>query len=276
MRLLPTEIVHVNPAVLNRIDEDVRSIYRLLVFSDEHQATDLRIRYHEALQHLRDVLSIKNAQQEAHTEEEARLYVAQLKDALGFMMSEIGAHRSIRTPVDLMLLFRWVAPDIAQKHPGGYRRTLVQFGPFMAPEPSWIESLVDQLFAVLPEISHPVVRSAYLHHELVRIHPFLDANGRVSRMAKNWLLMYELYPPIFIYTGIDQAAYIRGLQESFLCLEREPNPSALPEVTRIFFLEEARRIKASTAFILNRMKNNPALPFGPDDLDASPRNRPAP
>ena len=257
-------------AILNQIDEDVRSIYRLLVFSDDHQATDLRTRYHEALQHLRNVLSIKNAQQEAQTEEEARLYVTQLKNALGFIMGEIGAHRSIRTPVDLLLLFRHVAPDIAAKHPGGYRRTLVQFGPFMAPEPNWIASLVDQLFTVLPELPHPVVRSAYLHHELVRIHPFLDANGRVSRMAKNWLLMYELYPPIFIYTGIDQAAYIEGLQESFLCLERDPNPGRLPAVTRTFFLEEARRIKASTAFLLNRMKNNPELPFGPNDFDASP------
>ena len=82
------------------------------------------------------------------------------------------------------------------------------------------------------------------------------------------------YRPIFIYSGIDQAAYVSGLQESFLALERDPSPPALPEVTRTFFVEEARRIKASTAFILNRMRNNPDAPFGPNDLDKSPRHRP--
>jgi hypothetical protein len=87
-------------------------------------------------------------------------------------------------------------------------------------------------------------------------------------MAKNWLLMYELYPPIFIYSGIDQKHYIAGLQESFLALEKDPLVMA-PE-THKFFNEEARRIKASTAFILSRMRHNPEIDFGPNDLDFTP------
>ena len=215
------------------------------------------------------MLSFKNAQQEAHTEEEAQVYLAHLKQCLTFMMGEIGKGRTISGPVDLMLLFRYIAPEVARKHPNSYRRSLVQFGPFLAPEPNKIAGLVEQLFAVLPEIPHPVVRSAYLHHELVRIHPFLDGNGRVSRMAKNWLLMHELYPPIFIYSGIDQDQYIAGLQESFLGLEREPH--VLNPMTLRFINDEARRIKASTGFILNRMRHNPDIPFGPSDLDSTPR-----
>lgn len=271
MILLPPDIVEIDEELLAQIDDDVKSIYRLLVFSDRHQTTDLLTRYLEAVQHLRDVLSIKNAQQEAHTVEEAQIYLANLKQCMSFMMSEIGKHRTIEGPVDLMLLFRLIAPDIAQKHPNSYRRTSVQFGPFFAPDPNKIAGLIEQLFAVLPEIPHPVVRSAYLHHELVRIHPFVDGNGRVSRMAKNWLLMYELYPPIFIYSGLDQAEYISGLQESFLGLEREPN--VLNPMTRRFIHEEARRVKASTGFILNRMRHNPDVTFGPSDLDADPHHK---
>ena len=268
--LLPPEVVDIDEDLLARIDDDVKSIYRLIVFSDAHQTTDLLTRYEEALQHLREVLGIKNAQQEAQTPEEALVYLANLKKCLTFMMEEIGNGRTL-SGVDLMLLFRLIAPDVALRHPNSYRRELVQFGPFLAPEPARIAGLVEQLFAVLPEISHPVVRSAYLHHELVRIHPFLDGNGRVSRMAKNWLLMHELYPPIFIYSGIDQSKYITGLQQSFLGLESEP--LVMNSMTRQFFQDEARRIKASTAFILNRMRHNLDVDFGPSDLDFFPSAR---
>ncbi|MFT7488323.1 MAG: hypothetical protein ACI9OU_000716 [Candidatus Promineifilaceae bacterium] len=270
--LLPPEVVDIDEDLLARIDDDVKSIYRLIVFSDAHQTTDLLTRYKEALQHLRDVLSVKNAQQEAQTPEEALVYLANLKKCLTFMMEEIGNGRTLSGPVDLMLLFRLIAPDVALKHPNSYRRELVQFGPFLAPEPTRIAGLVEQLFTILPEITHPVVRSAYLHHELVRIHPFLDGNGRVSRMAKNWLLMHELYPPIFIYSGIDQSNYITGLQQSFLTLESEP--LVMNPMTRQFFQDEARRIKASTAFILNRMRHNPEIDFGPSDSDCCPSVRP--
>jgi hypothetical protein len=270
--LLPPEVVDIDEDLLARIDDDVKSIYRLIVFSDAHQTTDLLTRYKEALQHLRDVLSVKNAQQEAQTPEEALVYLANLKKCLTFMMEEIGNGRTLSGPVDLMLLFRLIAPDVALKHPNSYRRELVQFGPFLAPEPTRIAGLVEQLFTILPEIPHPVVRSAYLHHELVRIHPFLDGNGRVSRMAKNWLLMHELYPPIFIYSGIDQSNYITGLQQSFLTLESEP--LVMNPMTRQFFQDEARRIKASTAFILNRMRHNPEIDFGPSDSDCCPSVRP--
>lgn len=272
MILLPPEVVDIDEDLLARIDDDVKSIYRLIVFSDAHQTTDLLTRYKEALQHLRDVLSVKNAQQEAQTPEEALVYLANLKKCLTFMMEEIGNGRTLSGPVDLMLLFRLIAPDVALKHPNSYRRELVQFGPFLAPEPTRIAGLVEQLFTILPEITHPVVRSAYLHHELVRIHPFLDGNGRVSRMAKNWLLMHELYPPIFIYSGIDQSNYITGLQQSFLTLESEP--LVMNPMTRQFFQDEARRIKASTAFILNRMRHNPEIDFGPSDSDCCPSVRP--
>ena len=240
-------------------------MYRLLVFSPEHQATDLLDRYREAVEHLRDVLSIKNAQQEAQTEEEARRYLANLKECLSLITQEIGAGRCIQSPVDLFLMFRVIDPETWQRHPNQYRRTLVQFGPFMAPEPARIESLVENLFANLEELHHPALKAIYLHHELVRIHPFLDGNGRVSRMAKNWLLMYELYPPIFIYAGEDRKSYIDVLQQSFLDLEETPH--TFGAATQRFFQDELQRVRASTSFMLHRMLKIPDDRFalGPED-----------
>lgn len=40
---------------------------------------------------------------------------------------------------------------------------------------------------------HPVLRSGIVHYELVRIHPFLDGNGRVARALSTLILFLEGY-----------------------------------------------------------------------------------
>jgi len=45
---------------------------------------------------------------------------------------------------------------------------------------------------------HPVVRAALLHGEFVKIHPFIDGNGRTARLLLNLVLMANGYPPIVI------------------------------------------------------------------------------
>lgn len=45
---------------------------------------------------------------------------------------------------------------------------------------------------------HPIVRGAILHHQFVKIHPFLNSNGQVARLLLNLELMKEDYPPIVI------------------------------------------------------------------------------
>ena len=45
---------------------------------------------------------------------------------------------------------------------------------------------------------HPIIRSALLHGELVKIHPFVDGNGRTSRLIMNLDLMNNGYNPVII------------------------------------------------------------------------------
>ena len=45
---------------------------------------------------------------------------------------------------------------------------------------------------------HPIVRAALLHGELVKIHPFIDGNGRTSRLIMNMELMRSGYAPVII------------------------------------------------------------------------------
>lgn len=45
---------------------------------------------------------------------------------------------------------------------------------------------------------HPVARATLIHGEFVKIHPFIDGNGRTSRLLLNFELMKNGYPPIII------------------------------------------------------------------------------
>lgn len=45
---------------------------------------------------------------------------------------------------------------------------------------------------------HPVIRATLLHGEFVKIHPFIDGNGRTSRLLLNFELLKNGYPPIII------------------------------------------------------------------------------
>lgn len=41
---------------------------------------------------------------------------------------------------------------------------------------------------------HPIVLSAEMHERLVTIHPFIDGNGRISRLLMNLILLQHGYP----------------------------------------------------------------------------------
>lgn len=60
---------------------------------------------------------------------------------------------------------------------------------------------------------HPIIRAALLHGEHVKIHPFVDGNGRTSRLLMNLDLMSSGYVPLIIkkenrlkyYEALDKA-----------------------------------------------------------------------
>ena len=72
---------------------------------------------------------------------------------------------------------------------------------------------------------HPIVKAALLHGELVKIHPFVDGNGRTSRLVMNMELMKSGYVPVIIkkdsrlnyYESLDKA-HITGDYTDFVKL----------------------------------------------------------
>lgn len=45
---------------------------------------------------------------------------------------------------------------------------------------------------------HPVIRAAIAHHGFAAVHPFIDGNGRVSRLLLNFMLLRDGYAPAFL------------------------------------------------------------------------------
>ncbi len=60
---------------------------------------------------------------------------------------------------------------------------------------------------------HPIERAAQLHTRFVKIHPFVDGNGRTGRLLLNFELMKSGYPPAIIRKE-DRLAYYDSLDEA--------------------------------------------------------------
>ncbi len=198
MILIPVDTIKIDQSILNDIDNKSKSIYRAITFCKKTSSKALLDSFVKSTNSLTELLSIKNAQMEAETEEELKVYQRDLNKTILYVVNEIKNDLSLTSQVQLFQIFRLISPESHRLHPNQYRRSVVQIGGYLCPSPKELNSLVSQLFYNLENISHPLVKAIYLHHELIRIHPFIDGNGRTVRIAKNWILMYNLYPPIFI------------------------------------------------------------------------------
>ena len=62
------------------------------------------------------------------------------------------------------------------------------------------------------DLMHPIERAAKVHADFVGIHPFIDGNGRTSRLLMNLELMKAGYPPCVI-TVENRLAYYEALDQ---------------------------------------------------------------
>ncbi len=251
MILIPTDTINIDQAILTDIDTKSKSIYRAITFCKKKSSRALLDSFVNSTNSLTELLSIKNAQMETETEEELAIYQKNLHKTILFVVNEIKNEESLTSQIQLFQIFRLISPESHKLHPNQYRRTLVQIGNHLCPEPEVLNSLVTQLFYNLEDIAHPLIKAIYLHHELIRIHPFIDGNGRTTRIAKNWILMYNLYPPIFIKDETEKKEYVNALSESFKAVEK--NPSVWNPETNLFFNQELHRVAKSIDYILDKI-----------------------
>ena len=100
-------------------------------------------------------------------------------------------------------IHKLILTNIDNENAGNYRKTQVHIaGASFIPPESWqIDSLITEWgdwVASAEGSFHPIALAAQAHHRLVAIHPFVDGNGRTSRLVMNLVLMQSGYPPTVI------------------------------------------------------------------------------
>jgi Fic family protein len=108
------------------------------------------------------------------------------------------------------LVLRRSRPDEA----GRYRTVPVAIaGSSLVPLDSVaVPAAIDGLFSQWNQMTgHPVVVGAEIHPALMKIHPFVDGNGRTGRLLLNLWLIRHRYPPALLDPA-DRPRYYAALQ----------------------------------------------------------------
>ena len=109
---------------------------------------------------------------------------------------------------------------IDRENAGRYRTVpvMISGSTHMPPQPYLIEKQMEDFILRFKQMEaekvHPVL-IAYLHDELVRIHPFIDGNGRTSRLLMNLYLLRHGYVIITLKGSNDaKVNYYKALEMS--------------------------------------------------------------
>lgn len=96
-----------------------------------------------------------------------------------------------------------ILKNIDDKNAGKYRKNnVIISGADHVPTdftqvPSSMESFIESYKNIFIKM-HPVERAARVHVDFVKIHPFIDGNGRTARLLMNLELMKSGFPPVIL------------------------------------------------------------------------------
>uniref|UniRef100_W5LIK5 Protein adenylyltransferase FICD n=1 Tax=Astyanax mexicanus TaxID=7994 RepID=W5LIK5_ASTMX len=103
---------------------------------------------------------------------------------------------------DILEIHRRVLGYADPVEAGRFRTNQVFVGHHIPPHPNDLDRHMQELLQWLNSEDalhlHPVEFAALAHYKLVYVHPFVDGNGRTSRLLMNLVLMQARYPPITI------------------------------------------------------------------------------
>lgn len=127
-------------------------------------------------------------------------------------------------------LHRLVLKQIDDENAGNYRKLNVTIAGARHLPPDML-LVPEQMAALLhwyeneAQALHPVIRAAQLHVDFVKIHPFVDGNGRTARLLLNLELLKAGFPAIVLpvekrlayYEALDRA-HVEGDLSPFMAL----------------------------------------------------------
>ncbi|MDD4753400.1 MAG: Fic family protein [Desulfitobacteriaceae bacterium] len=104
---------------------------------------------------------------------------------------------------DIKNIHQLVLKNIDDKNAGAYRNenVIISGAKHKPPRHFLIKEQMDNLISHYNgewQRLHPIERASLLHGEFVKIHPFIDGNGRTARLLLNFELMKAGFPPVII------------------------------------------------------------------------------
>ena len=139
------------------------------------------------------------------------------KEGIKYIEKIIGKKEEI-SELLIKELHRIILKGIDDLEAGVYRRHNVRIvGAFMIPPQAIkvknkMEEFMNWYYENKYSIPIPEL-AAQMHYRFVCIHPFIDGNGRVSRLLMNLILMSNGYPPAIIL-NVDRRKYYRVLNDA--------------------------------------------------------------
>lgn len=142
------------------------------------------------------------------------------KEAIEFLEELINDNSEL-SEMDIKNIHALVLKGIDDENAGRYRteNVIISGAGHIPPESVIVPELMEKLiyrYDEWKERYHPIIVAALLHAEFVKVHPFIDGNGRTARLLMNFEAMKNGYPPIIIktkqrhkyYDALDKGAMI--------------------------------------------------------------------
>lgn len=123
---------------------------------------------------------------------------------------------------------------------------------FIAPPPSMVHSLVNDLFSWMranKESIHPLILSSVFHYEFVFIHPFSDGNGRMARLWHTVLL--SRWKEIFSFLPLE--SQIEKYQDQYYEAISRSNDSGSSSPFILFMLQMIKKTLEEAALASRKM-----------------------
>ncbi|MHC0440434.1 Fic family protein [Flavobacterium sp. 3-210] len=119
------------------------------------------------------------------------------QEAIGFIKDLMNKNNSLNER-DLLSIHNLILRGIIPEDAGRYRKVqaMIQGSSHMPPQPLLVQQEMEEYFTwyeINKNKLHPVILAAEMHERLVTIHPFIDGNGRTSRLIMNLILMQKGY-----------------------------------------------------------------------------------
>lgn len=156
-----------------------------------------------------------------------------------YFVEDLVEKRALLSEWQIKSIHQLILKNIDDGHAGVYRKTnvIISGADHTPPDALHVESKMRAFILWYEKEAvalHPVERAAKVHADFVKIHPFVDGNGRTSRLLMNLELMKDGFPPVVMPVG-KRLEYYETLDIAHTKNEYEPFFELISDVVEAGF-----------------------------------------